>query len=465
MANIKKYLPAKPSEDVKVYQARLENASYSPILANTFRETINKLVSAPIHVKGGDTPYWLNIRQKLDGETLDEKGFIENIFTYLLYYGVFYAATYRPTLVVQPSNGADDDALLANGYQSRIKILHPLNVINHGIDWVLCQDIYKDQQPLEEAQTRARWTLYAPYVTWVYDVEAKSEGDLLTHIKRAGEWVSIRDPELTVQGVPTFHGLERCPVVTMQLEAHHWAGDLGYIQQLRHLRIESQLNETGTIAGTVVRVFTPTPPIEETAKTLLRRENHEDNPALKMPGAHTLVGNDYKFVESSGVAIGKLLDLLDKIERYIRAVGSLDFKNADAGKQSSEAKQTDMSLLENEMMFLGAKAILIYQDTLDRLSDLDAQPRATAEGLQNYGVNNISVMLGQSVLMESVAKRLPPVALRLWYTRIATLMTGQTFGEVESILQKEVEDIYSKPLEIPLLPPPTAPTHDSRVDI
>jgi len=463
MSNIQKYILPKPNEDATVYDARLRNASYTPILANTFRETINKLCSAPVHVKGGDTPYWLKVRQALDGDTQDEKDFIELIFTHLLYYGVFYAVTYRPTIPLQPSNSAEDEQVLSAGYQSRVKVLHPLNVINHGSDWVITQDIYKDVQPLEDAKLRVRWTLYAPYVSWEYDAECQTDKGKLMSIMVDGRWASVLEPDLTITGTSTLHGLERCPVVTSTLEAHHWAGDLAYQQQLRHLRIESQLNETGSIAGSVVRLFTPSQPKEENANTLLRKDKHEENKALKMPGAYTLVGDNYRFVESTGAAISGLLDLLDKIERYIRAVGSLDFKSSDAKHQSAESKETDMSMLENEMMFLGSKAIKIYQDVIDRIADLDNQQRPVVEGLQNYGINNISVMLKQSVVMESVGERLPPVALRLWYTRLATLMTGQTFGEVETQLQDEVEEIYSKPLKFPLIEPPKPPTVSAKV--
>ena len=462
MGNIAKYLPMKPAEEVSVYEGRLKNASYSPLLANTLRETVNKLTSAPLHVKGGDTPYWSKIRQSFDGKAQDEKDLIESIFTYLLYYGTFYAVVYRPDLDTQPTSSADDTKLFENGYHSRVKILHPLNVVNWGDDWYLTQDVYKTAQPLEPETLRCRWTLYGAYASWVYDVECKATGDAVTHIKVGTEWLSVSDPNMVIDGFIVPHGLTRCPVITLSLEAHHWVGDLAANQQMRHLRIESQLNESGMIAGSVVRVFTPTPPIEESASAIMRRENHDENPALKMPGAYTLVGNDYKFVESTGQAIGSLLALLDKIERYLRAVGSLDFKASDTSRQSNESKQTDMSLLENEMMFLGAKAVKIYQDLVDNISEFDGQPRPLVEGLQNYGINNISVMLEQSVVMESVQPRLPSVALRLWYTRLATLMTGQTFGAVEEVLQAEVEAIYSQPLEA-IVAPPSPPSVSNSV--
>lgn len=452
LENIGKYILPKTAEEPLEYQARLANASYTPILANTFRETINKLTSAPLHMKGGDTDYWLKVRQALDGKTLDENDFIEQVFTQFLYYGVFYGLVYRPELSITPVTEADDAQILNAGYQSRLKILPPLSVIHWGDDWYLTQDIYRYSEPLEAEQMRCRWSLYAPGITWVYDVEAKTEKGQLSQIKVGNEWKSATDKDTMVVGRAVLHGLDKCPVVTLTLEPHHWAGDLAWNQQLRHLRTESQLNETGAIAGTVVRVFTPTPPKEESPATLLRPENHEGNLALKLPGTHTLVGNDYKFVESSGVAIGGLMDILEKIERYLRAVGSLDFKSADSRHSTAEAKQTDMSLLENEMMFLGAKALKVYQDVADLIARLDNQPVPVAEGLQNYGINNITVMLEQSTLLETIAPRLPTVALMLWYTRLATALAGQTFGLVEEQLQNEIEALYSKDTVTPTEP-------------
>ena len=446
------YLPKKVGEETDEYENRLAKLAYTPHLANTIRETIAKITSAPLHVEKADSDYWAWVRKHLDGEQQNEDDLLKEIFSKLLYYGRVITVVDRAPLLQPPTSLAEDIQMRQAGAYPTVEVLSPLAVTDWGESsfgkWYTVTTFEEVYEPLADPVTIATWKLYTPEDVWTYTAKVQVKGGLIKSVwvpdrsEDGGQWKSVNDPEVWLDGTVITHGLGLNPLAVTCLPPEMWVGGLCYLKQVQHLRIESQLTEAACIAGTVVRLFTPPAPVERSPKLLLEAAPQP----VKADMSHTIVGANYQFVESAGTAISNLLQVMQKIEDYIQSVASLDFKQSMGQQQAADSKQIDTSLLEDVMKLLGAKGKFVYQSILERFAAWDGQPSPTVEGLENYGTDTLDQMLTQSQEIEMLVgvNRVPMVALKMWYSRLASLIAGNVYGSVEKELLSQLEELFQE---------------------
>lgn len=446
------YLPKKIGETDEEYQNRLKKFAYTPHLSNAIRETTAKLAAAPLYVDGADDTYWSYVRKHLDGKQLTENKLIKNIFSSLCYYGRAYAIVERPPLSQIPMSKAEQEALLSQGKAyPTVQVINPLAVTDWSLedDWFVITTVKERYAPLATPVTVATWKLYTPLETWVYEAKVQLTGGRITSVwldrddGTGGSWRSVNDPDALLTGTVTQHGLGVNPVAYAVLKEELWIGGMTYSEQVQHIRVKSQLAEAGYIAGTVVRVFTPSPPVEKSPKALMSG----GTPPPKADHSHTLIGANYAFVESTGSAIDNLLKVLNDSELYIQSVVSLDYKARQTQQlQSADSKQIDTSLVEDVMRLFGNECLTLYQSVLNLFCAYDGKPPVTAQGLNNYGNDTLDQMLAQSQSIEVLCtvNRIPRTALMQWYARLANLLAGDIFGAQEAEMGKELEELFSE---------------------
>jgi hypothetical protein len=444
------YLPKKVGEQPDEYQNRLAKLAFTPHLPNAIRETTAKLAAAPLHVSNASTEYWTWVRKHLDGRSMGEDRFIKEIFSSMCYYGRVYTVVDRDPIAQMPMSKGEQYTLLSQqGLYPKVKILNPLTVTDWNLDqdWYVTTSIGEEYAPLQTPVLMATWKLYTKEVTYTYRAKVQLTDGIITAVwvdeptlDGGGHWHSVHDPDLYLDGTAVYHGMGVNPMTVSLLKEELWVGGMTYSEQVQHIRVKSQLAEASYIAGTVVRVFTPQPPQERSPKALL-----QGNAPPKADHSHTLVGANYQFVESTGAAIDNLLKVLKDSEAFIQAVVSLDYKQESGKYQSADSKEVDNSLVEDVMKMLGGECKFIYQSVLDRFAILDGQEAVVVEGLENYGTDTLDQMLTQSQTIEALdtAGRMPMTALKLWYSRLCSLVAGDTFGEVEKQLQEELEELFS----------------------
>lgn len=444
------YLPKKVGEEPDEYRNRLEKIAYTPHLAKAISKTTAKLAAAPLHVDGAQSPYWTYIRKHLDGKNMSEDRFIKDVFSMLCYYGRVYTVVDRnPVPVIPQSKAEQEEMLYVQKLYPSVRLLNPLCVTdwNTEADWYVVTVVGEEYAPLQQPRVMATWKLYTAQETWTYRAQVQLTGGRITSVwvsnpalDGGGTWHSVHDPDLYIDGTVVMHNLGMNPLQVSTLKEEFWVGGMTYQEQVQHIRVKSQLAEAAYIAGTVVRLFTPQPPQERSPKALLQGQ-----PPPKADHSHVVVGANYQFVESTGSAIENLLKVLKDSEAYIQSVVSLDYKDDSARVQSADSKEIDASLVEDVMRLFGGECKAVYQSVLDRFSLWDGQAAVTAEGLENYGTDTLDQMLEQSQMIEALdsAERVPLTALKLWYSRLASLIAGDTFGAVEKTLQDELEELFT----------------------
>lgn len=437
------YLPKRPGEQEDVYQLRLAKISYTPVMSTAIREFTAKLAGAPIHIEGGD-PEWLQqFRDSTDGKGRDENELLNVIFSTLLYFGRVFVAVDRPKLGLNPRSAFEDQGLANQPYTT---VYEPLYVINWGEGWYITRQIITANQPLQEAKQLARWTVWDKEAITVYEVPVKLDprNGNITDIQIGSEWVHVGSERALVPAVGEVrHSLGECPLVSLQLPNEMWTGNSVYLKQLQHFRIESSWTDTGVMAGTIQRVFTPMPaPPADDPRVVYEEPDYSQ---IKADNAHVLVGAGFQFVESSGQAIANLTSQLETIERQIKAIVSMGYASGDRGalQQSGLSKQVDLVMLQESMKAYGSKVAQLYQDVLQLMAMMARKPsNISVFGLDAYGSDTMQDMLEQSSLIETVAERIPTTALKLWYAKLVNLMSGSRSSEIDRQIDEELEEIF-----------------------
>ncbi len=210
------------------------------------------------------------------------------------------------------------------------------------------------------------------------------------------------------------------------------------------------------MAGTIQRIFTPTPPVASNDPSVVYDEPDYGN--LKADNQHILIGNGFQFVESSGSAIASLTSQLDKIELQIRAIVSMTDStvNSSAKEQSGASKAIDREPLEDTMKAYGVKIASLYQDILQmvaRAANIDTD--ISVSGLDSYSSNTLSEMLDQCAKLPDIYKALPPTALKLWFGKLANLLAGSRSAELENSINSELDKLWAAGLPSELSPKET----------
>ena len=436
------YLPKRPGEQEDVYQLRLAKISYTPVMSTAIREFTAKLASAPVHIEYQDEDFLKQFRDSTDGKGRDENELLNNIFSTLLYFGRVFVAIDRPKLGVNPRS-AFEELGLAN--QPYVSIYEPLDVINWGEGWYITRQIITANQPLQEPNKVARWTVWDAEAITVYESAIKTDDrGFITDILVAGVWSGIATDKALVPTVSVVkHGLGKCPLVSLTLPNEMWTGNNVYLKQLQHFRIESSWTDAGVMAGTIQRVFTPMPaPPADDPRVVYEEPDYSE---IKADNAHVLVGAGFQFVESSGSAIASLTTQLETIERQIRAIVSMSQASVSAGdlEQSGKSKEADMMMLQDTMKAYGSKVAQLYQDILQLVTKLAGKPDdISVYGLDAYSVDTLGDMLDQTQLVETVAERIPTTGLKLWYAKITNLLAGSRSAETDQQIAEELDELF-----------------------
>lgn len=441
LAKAAKYIPKRPGEEPDIYQLRLAKFSYTPVMAKAIREFTAKLSSSPVHVTGIAGGFWDAFFEAIDGRAQDEPEFLNRLFSSLLYFGKVYLVADRPALGVTPRSLAEDP----ENSKPYLLQYEPLTVTNWGEGWVMSRQTLVRSVPLGEPLTVFRWTFYDSEHINVYEAELKPGRSQPTKV----------DKVKTVA-----HSLGKLPVITLELPSEQWVGNQVYLKQLQHTRVESSWTDAGTIAGTVQRVFTPSPP--KPADDPRVAYNPPDYSEMNFGSAHVLVGSSFEFVESSGQAIAALTAQLDKIEQQIRDLVSMGYLEHSRASQSGKAKEVDMSILTDSMRSYGRKVAQGYQDGLQLVSlaaRLDDKPNVT--GLDTYGVSTLADSIDLTVKMLPFIAQLPATAIKLWLGKLTELLTGTVTPEVMAEIQKELDSISIEALT-PKVTPKANPSNPTK---
>lgn len=449
---IRTYLPKRPGEAEDLYQLRIAKASWTPVMTTAIREFVVKLLSAPIHLEGTDSEFWKAFKDDTNGKGRDENDLLTRLFGGLLYFGRVYIAVDRAVLPKLPRSKFEEQLVKAI---PRVVLYDPLQVTNWGDGWVQTKEITQECLPLEEPKTICTWRIWTPVSIYTYRATVKLAGDAVTAVWKQAGWVPAKAPEATAELTSKVdHQMGKMPILMKQLPADLWTGNNVYLKQLQHFRIESSWTDAGVMAGTIQRVFTPSPPVNTNDPSYVPEE--PDYGDLRSDNAHVLIGNGFQFVESSGSAIAALTSQLDTIQKQIRAIVSMTDNTSDGGTQNASgvAKALDREPLEATMKAYGQAVAALYQDVLQLVAVASSQPTSiTVGGLDSYSVDTLEEMIVSSVAMKDILTALPKTALKLWFGKLADLLAGSRSATTDAAIAQELEQMWSAGLPPDLLPP------------
>lgn len=449
---VTKYLPIRPGEDQDIYRLRIKKFTYTPVMTTAIREFVAKLVSSSLHISGATGSFWGEFRTSLDGAGQDELDLLTEVFTTLLYYGKCYLAVDSTVPATLPRSLAEDTQV-----KPFLRVYSPLDVLNEGKDWYLTRTVTYNNSPTEDATAISRWTYFTPEEIAVYETEVQlgygEVGEtLVARAKSGGRWYQVATRSATVEKHPdsVVHNLGECPMVCLELPSELWVAHTVMSKQLQYIRIESSWDNAGDIAGTVQRVFTPTPPspVDDPSKLYVE----PDYSQLQSSNAHILIGNKFAFVESTGGAITNLTSQLETIKTQINDLVSMGYKtSSDSGRannQSGVSKQTDMTLLEDSMRSFGKKVANLYERALKLVSRwAGLNEDISVQGLDTYSVNSLEEVVTTTVSLQPLLPQLPPTVAKLWFAKLSSLMTGTVSQEDQAKIEEELEEIFAGELD------------------
>ncbi len=449
--NIRAYLPKRPGEAEDLYALRMAKASWTPILSTAIRELVVKMVAAPLHIEGIEGPFWEAFKDNTDGIGRDETDLLTELFSNILYYGKVFVAVDRAVLSQQPRSLYEQNQTMV---LPKVVIYDPLMVLNWGEDWLISREVSQTARPFEKASTNYTWRLWSPETITTYTAKVSIVNGVLNGIYKDSNLIPIGSPDATATLVSDVaHGFRRIPILKLELPSELWTGNNCYAKQLQHFAIESSWTDAGMTAGTIQRVFTPTPPFASNDPSVVYDE--PDYSGLKSDNAHVLIGNGFQFVESSGSAIASLTNQLETIESQIRAIVSMTDSNVTKGalQQSGASKVIDREPLEATMKAYGKKVSSFYQDILQLVADAGNQPnQITVNGLDSYSVNTLDDLLAQSLQLTTILKGLPPTALKLWYGKLANVLAGSRSALLDNQIAIEIDGLWSSGIPEGILP-------------
>jgi len=267
----------------------------------------------------------------VDGQTFNDS--LSDITSNLLYFGSTHFRV-RP-LLEQPRS-----ALESGRVRPVITQHNPLEITNGGMDWVQFKSVEIDSRPLQKVTETETYTIVTSDSTNKYAIKG-AEAILVDSQEHPGLF----------------------PYVSLYLPDEMIIARQCYLKQLQHLQVESALTDAAVMAGTIQRLYTPAPSDANDDPRYVKPK--QDFSSLKTDNAHLLIGGDFKFVESSGAALGNLMMVLEKTEEQIRdIVSKISRTPIDNGiAQSGLSKQVDDANTERSLLVYRIK----IAQTLERL--------------------------------------------------------------------------------------------------
>lgn len=443
LEDIEYFLPSKNDEEPEEYQTRLGKFAYTPIMSTAIRETAAKLASAPVFVNtsGEADEFWAYFKEHNDKKRQrDERQLIQQIFLDLLYYGRAYAVVDRAQPTEIPRSVAEE-ANLALPY---INVYPAELVLDWDEDWFKIQQLIPLKTPTSTGYI-LRWTYFLPEFTEIYEVPVLLKDGQVFKVWDGSQFVLPTKRGLTVPiASSNYHGLLSPLMATASLPVEMWIGQMVYLKQIQHMRIESGWTDSGTLAGTIQRVFTPTAPVTNDNPAHLIEPPEYDK--IELGNRRVLVGGNFQFVESAGTAIRNLSEQLDKIEKQIKAIVSMRFASADTSvlAQSGASKAADMEMLRDTMMDYGLRVAGFYQDILQnvaRIVGLDPDT-ISVQGLSDFTANILSESLLNAVSVAGLADNIPVTAQKIFWKGVSKQLTGTVTPEDEQMIDMELEQIF-----------------------
>lgn len=429
--NVERYLPRKPNEDDQLYSLRAAKLAYTPIMSSVVNRYLGKLAGGTVSIEG-ETPEVAAFRQanQTPGEpNRNEKGLLGQIFKDTLLYGCTWLCVDKPVTGLQIVSLYEEQA--NKQLTPYVNSISPLTVINYGEGWHITKCWSLVTQPFKQPTKTLVYTLHTADVTVTYEVQAKTKPSLdnqgntyleLTHVLVGKDYISVKDENAIVKPTKVSPKSGVYNYVRSKVTADKWLCKQLYSKQIQHLQIESAWTDTGYLAGTIQRVYTPlpAPPIDDERQPY-RAPDYQAELA-KTGNSHILIGANYQFVESSGGAVTHQQGMLDKIEAQMKELTALHFASSSTGvlAQSGKSKAVDMSLLDDTLKEYGTLVVSIYNEVLELVSYYNGGGNVSAVGLTEFNTLDMDSLVG---LIDSVGKlaNFPDSSSQLLYSKLMEL--------------------------------------------
>jgi hypothetical protein len=456
--NLPRYLPKRIDEDEDLYRLRLEKFSYTPVMSDAVSKYSSKLAEAQVHLSipnENDSQFWEQLRDNTAAPELPkriESHLLSELFGQLLYFAQAWVAVDTPQVPQIPRSKYEEQQL---GIMPYFVVYSPMDVIYWDTEWAITRQFLYKPEPFKASSTLVRWTYWGVNENIVYETRVKTktardtQGNLYTTIQKVwvnNDWEPWDSDRAFLEPTQVIQHNRGVRLIThARIPTEKWVCVQVYLKQIQHLRIESAWTDAGYLSGIVQRVFTPPdPPPVDDPRIQFQQPNYQEE-LSKTGNPYILIGKSYTFAESEGKALGNLETQLDKIEAQIRYLVNLHFASGatSALEQSGASKTLDMSLLQDAMLYYGQQVLALYNNILRVTARVVGKPEPTATGLNNYSVDNLEDVVNQSAIIETLPS-VPPTAKKIWYGKMAKLMTGTISPEGEQQIRDELDQIFSQ---------------------
>jgi len=446
LRNIESYLPMKPDETQRDYQSRMKRFSYTPIFSTAIKDTAAKLAASPLYVntQGDIDTVFDYIRGHNDARgTRDERTLVQDIFLEMLYYGKVHIVADRRQPAQTPRSKAEE-VTLALPYLNLLPI-HSVIDWDRDDDWFKVREIVSERTPTS-LDYKVRYTYYMPGQTVVYEAPVQLKNGEVCKVWNGSKFMLPTTPGLSLPVTVYPHNASNSLVTVGELPAELWVGCMCYLKQIQHMNIESSWGDSGVLAGTIQRVFTPSPPVANDNPSYLQEEPEYDK--VLLGNRQVLVGASFQFVESTGQAIRNLTDQLRTIEEQIKAIVSMRFASSDTSvlAQSGASKMVDQIQLINTMRDYGNRVRHVYEAALQNIAILmGIKPDAImVQGLNDFNVDDIKEELLNAVSVDGLRDNIPLTAQKLFWQKISKMLTGTVSTTDEDMIRAELDVIFNQ---------------------
>ena len=438
------YVERRPDEEDVLYNKRLKKFVYTNILGDAIRDFVVKLTSSPMYSKGlGDDDFWLRFRKSVNGKNKKEKDFINNLFKMLLTYGHCYVFVDKPT----------PKGIIRNRLEERLQKIDPYcvlykpeDIIDYGIDdndsisWVKIYSKKTISLPTSVYSVKHSWVyIDSNYITTYEYLQKNKDEELPKDISRVSQ---------------ISHKNNRCPVLKLELPHELWTGNNAFLKSIQYLQIENGWTDTASLAGYIQRIFTPSNNADSPNETYEGRNIEIED--VKSSNAHIMIGSGFEFKEAQGSSLKTLShDVLDKIERQIKSIVSLDNVTASPNEskaQSGVSKSIDYAQFHDNLKRYGEILTSHYENILLLVASIAGKNDNEIEvsGLTEFDLDIVTSTLENAEKVSRVDKNLTETAKKLYWKSVAKTIIPDLSNEDEETINIEYEFFsFSDALEKP----------------
>jgi hypothetical protein len=448
-----KYLKARPGEDPKLYEIRLERFTYTNILGDAIAKQVAKLGTGSINLSGVENPFWEEFREKNSPKGRDEKDLITESFRIAMQFGRCYWHVDKPIYDGELVNRLQEELA---GIRPYVCVYSPLEVIlwheeEDGLKWLKTRQVETKPNPFGETLSQVCWTFIDDTYVAKYEayVKLNKKGGIEEILNKDGEVIgSGEDAKVQIERSPTPHGLGKIPVICLDLPHDLWLTNQAYLKALEHLNLENSRYDTAMMAGYVQRTYRPyTTPDSDLDSTFVDAEDE-----VKSSNAHILRVDSFSFNEATGSSIASVSTVMEECRRTINEMVGLARASAtqEAVQQSGVSKKMDFVIQELILRSYGQILCTAYQDLLQlvgKAAGLDTE-NLSVTGLNSFDVDSLESTLAIAVELEAVIMNLPPTALKLFYQQFASLLVPNASADQQAEIKDEIEEVFQKKADL-----------------